>query len=116
MCVRAVDGRPSRVTGGHERVAGITVAGRAVCNGILVSGINLYDPGGELQTDLDQGVGCGLLQEVQPALDLLDPQLQVDCDVRQASRQGLISAPPTFTTVNKYISNPDLTPLITDLI
>ena len=39
-----------------------------------------------------------------------------DCDVRQASRQGLISAPPTFTTVNKYISNPDLTPLITDLI
>ena len=30
-----------------------------------------------------------------------------DCDVRQASRQGLISAPPTFTTVNKYISNPD---------
>ena len=39
-----------------------------------------------------------------------------DCDVRQASRQGLISAPPTFTTVNKYISNPGLTPLITDLI
>ena len=81
----------------------------------VVSGINLYDPGGELQTDLDQGVGCGLLQEVQPALDLLDPQLQVDCDVRQASRQGLISAPLTFTTANKYMSNPDLTPLITDL-
>ena len=39
-----------------------------------------------------------------------------DCDVRQAFRQGLISAAPTFSTVNRYIANQDLTPVITDLI
>jgi hypothetical protein len=36
--------------------------------------------------------------------------------VRQAFRQGFISAAPTFSTVNRYIANQDLTPVITDLI
>lgn len=39
-----------------------------------------------------------------------------DCDVRDAFRKGYIDAAPSFNSVNRYISNPDLTPIITDLI
>ena len=39
-----------------------------------------------------------------------------DSDVRQAHRRGFITAPPSFNTVNRYISNPDLTPIIRQLI
>ena len=39
-----------------------------------------------------------------------------DCDVRQAFQQGFISAAPAFSTVNRYIANQDLTPVIIGLI
>ena len=39
-----------------------------------------------------------------------------DCDVRDAQRKGFIDAGPSFNSVNRYIANPDLTPIITDLI
>ena len=39
-----------------------------------------------------------------------------DSDVRDAHRKGFISVPPSFNLVNRYIANPDLRPVITDLI
>ena len=39
-----------------------------------------------------------------------------DCDVRDAYSQGLITATPSFNSVNRYIADPRLTPIITDLI
>ena len=39
-----------------------------------------------------------------------------DCDVRDAQRKGFIDVAPSFNSVNRYIANPDLTPLITELI
>ena len=39
-----------------------------------------------------------------------------DCDVRAAYSQGLITATPSFNSVNRYIADPRLTPIITDLI
>ena len=39
-----------------------------------------------------------------------------DCDVRDAYSQGLITATPSFNSVNRYIADADLTPTITDLI
>ena len=39
-----------------------------------------------------------------------------DCDVRDACRKDFISTPPSFNSVNRYIANPDLTPIITALI
>ena len=39
-----------------------------------------------------------------------------DCDVRDAQRKGFIDAAPSFNTVNRYIANPELTPVITELI
>ena len=39
-----------------------------------------------------------------------------DCDVRDAHSQGFIDAAPSFNSVNRYIADPDLTPIITDLI
>ncbi len=39
-----------------------------------------------------------------------------DCDVRDAYSQGLITATPSFNSVNRYIADPTLTPIITDLI
>ena len=39
-----------------------------------------------------------------------------DCDVRDAYSQGFINATPSFTAVNRAIQDPDLTPIITDLI
>ena len=39
-----------------------------------------------------------------------------DSDVREAHRQGFIAAPPSFNTVNRYIANPDLAPIILGLI
>ena len=39
-----------------------------------------------------------------------------DCDVQAAQRQGLIGSAPSFTSVNRYIADPDLTPILTDLI
>ena len=39
-----------------------------------------------------------------------------DSDVREAYRQGFIAAPPSFNTVNRYIANPDLAPIILGLI
>ena len=39
-----------------------------------------------------------------------------DCDVRDAYTQGFINATPSFNSVNRYISDSDLTPIITDLI
>ena len=39
-----------------------------------------------------------------------------DCDVRDAQRQGLTDAAPSFNSVNRYIGDPQLTPIITDLI
>ena len=35
-----------------------------------------------------------------------------DSDVRQAHRQGFIDTPPSFNSVNRYISDPDLIPVI----
>ena len=39
-----------------------------------------------------------------------------DCDVREAYTRGFIGAAPSFNSVNRYIANPYLTPIITDLI
>ena len=39
-----------------------------------------------------------------------------DSDVRDAHRKGFINVSPSFNSVNRYIANPDLTPIITDLI
>ena len=39
-----------------------------------------------------------------------------DCDVQEAHRQGFIAATPSFNSVNRYIADADLTPIITDLI
>ena len=39
-----------------------------------------------------------------------------DCDIREAHRQGFLSFPPSFNSVNRYIANSDLTPIITNLI
>ena len=39
-----------------------------------------------------------------------------DCDVRDAHSQGFIDVAPSFNSVNRYIADPDLTPVITDLI
>ena len=39
-----------------------------------------------------------------------------DCDVKEAHERGFIDAAPSFNSVNRYIANPDLTPIITDLI
>ena len=39
-----------------------------------------------------------------------------DCDVRNAYSQHFIDAAPSFNSVNRYIADPDLTPIITDLI
>ena len=38
------------------------------------------------------------------------------CDVREAHTQGFLDSDPSFGSVNRYISNPALTPIITDLI
>ena len=35
-----------------------------------------------------------------------------DCDVQEAHRQGLITATPSFNSVNRYIADADLTPVI----
>ena len=39
-----------------------------------------------------------------------------DSDVRTAHKAGYIDIPPSFNTVNRYIANPDLTPVLIDLI
>ena len=39
-----------------------------------------------------------------------------DCDVRDAHTQGFIDVAPSFNSVNRYIADPDLTSIITDLI
>ena len=39
-----------------------------------------------------------------------------DCDVQEAHRQGLITATPSFNSVNRYIADSDLTPIIMGLI
>ena len=39
-----------------------------------------------------------------------------DCEVRDAYSQGLITATPSFNSVNRYIADLTLTPTITDLI
>ena len=39
-----------------------------------------------------------------------------DCDVQEAHRQGLTAAAPSFNSVNRYIADPHLTPIITNLI
>ena len=39
-----------------------------------------------------------------------------DCDVRDAHRNGFVDVAPSFNSVNRYIANPDLTPLIKSLI
>ena len=39
-----------------------------------------------------------------------------DCDVREAHRNGHIDAAPSFNSVNRYIADPALTPIIIDLI
>ena len=39
-----------------------------------------------------------------------------NCDVQEANRQGLTNTAPSFTSVNRYIADPDLTPILTDLI
>ena len=39
-----------------------------------------------------------------------------DSDVRDAQRKGYITAAPSFNSVNRYIADPGLTPIITDLI
>ena len=39
-----------------------------------------------------------------------------DSDVRDAHNKGFIDVPPSFNTVNRYIANPDLTPILIDLI
>ena len=37
-------------------------------------------------------------------------------DVQDAYSKGLISSTPSFNSVNRYIANPDLTPIIKNLI
>ena len=44
------------------------------------------------------------------------PARRFDSDVREAHAQGFIDVPPSFNTVNRAIKDPDLTPIITDLI
>ena len=39
-----------------------------------------------------------------------------DCDVKAAQRRGYTDAAPSFNSVNRYIANPDLAPIIMDLI
>ncbi len=39
-----------------------------------------------------------------------------DSDVREAHRKGYIDVAPSFNLVSRYISNPDLRPVITDLV
>lgn len=39
-----------------------------------------------------------------------------DTDVREAYSEGFIDVPPSFNTVNRYIKDADLTPIIIDLI
>ena len=39
-----------------------------------------------------------------------------DSDVRQAHRQGFIDTPPSFNSVNRYIADPGLTPIIKGLV
>ena len=39
-----------------------------------------------------------------------------NCDVQEANRQGFTQTAPSFTSVNRYIADPDLTPILTDLI
>ena len=39
-----------------------------------------------------------------------------NCDVQEACDQGFIDTPPSFNSVNRYIANPDLTPILIDLI
>ena len=39
-----------------------------------------------------------------------------DSDVRDTQRKGFIDVAPSFNSVNRYIANPDLTPIITALI
>ena len=39
-----------------------------------------------------------------------------NCDVQEANRQGLTNTAPSFTSVNRYIADPDLTPILTHLI
>ena len=39
-----------------------------------------------------------------------------NCDVQEANRQGFIQTAPSFTSVNRYIADPNLTPILTDLI
>ena len=39
-----------------------------------------------------------------------------DTDVREAHSEGFIDVPPSFNTVNRYIKDADLTPIIIDLI
>ena len=39
-----------------------------------------------------------------------------DSDVRDAHRKGYIDVAPSFNSVNRYIADPGLTPIITDLI
>ena len=39
-----------------------------------------------------------------------------NCDVQEANRQGFTSTAPSFTSVNRYIADPELTPILTDLI
>ena len=39
-----------------------------------------------------------------------------NCDVQEANRQGFTNTAPSFTSVNRYIADPELTPILTDLI
>ena len=39
-----------------------------------------------------------------------------DCDVQEVHRQGLTDAAPSFNSVNRYIADPGLAPVITGLI
>ena len=39
-----------------------------------------------------------------------------NCDVQAAYRQGITNAAPSFNSVNRYIADPDMTPIITDMI
>ena len=39
-----------------------------------------------------------------------------NCDVRDAQQKGYIDVPPSFNSVNRYIADPKLIPIITDLI
>ena len=39
-----------------------------------------------------------------------------DCDVRESAHQGHIDSPPSFNTVNRYIADPQLMPILKNLI